>query len=197
MSQNFAVFGFLERLGGGMKFGYARVSTSEQNLDVQVEKLQKAGCDEIYQEKASGANNDRQQLNALLSKLRKGDILYVVRLDRLGRRMIKLISLINEFHTRGIQFISLENDLNTTTPMGMLMFNICAAFTEMERELIKERVKDGVARAKKKGRTGGRPKILTHDDSEKVKALRRSGKFSVKQICEIMNISRSVFYRAL
>ena len=131
-----------------MKFGYARVSTSEQNLDVQVEKLQKAGCDEIYQEKASGANNDRQQLNALLSKLRKGDILYVVRLDRLGRRMIKLISLINEFHTRGIQFISLENDLNTTTPMGMLMFNICAAFTEMERELIKERVKDGVARAK-------------------------------------------------
>ena len=135
-----------------MKFGYARVSTTDQSLDIQIEKLQLAGCDEIYQEKASGGNDDRKQLNILLSKLRKGDTLYVVRLDRLGRRMIKLISLINEFNEKGIQFVSLENNLDTTTHMGMLLFNMCAAFTEMERELIKERVKAGVERAKEKGR---------------------------------------------
>ena len=180
-----------------MKFGYARVSTQDQNLDLQVEKLQLAGCDEIYKEKASGGNDDRKQLNALLSKLRKGDTLCVVRLDRLGRRMIKLINLINEFNAQKIQFVSLENNIDTTNPMGMLLFNICAAFTEMERELIKERVKAGVDRAKEKGRKGGRPKVLKEKDIDKVKALKNSGEFSVKAICEMMNISKSVFYRAL
>jgi DNA invertase Pin-like site-specific DNA recombinase len=179
-----------------MKFGYARVSTAEQNLDIQVKKLKEAGCDEIYQEKASGANDERKQLNLLISKLRKGDIVCAVRLDRLGRRMIKLVSLINEFHEKGVQFVSLENNLDTTTPVGMLLFNMCAAFSEMERELIKERVKAGVERAKEKGRKGGRPKALSDDDIDKIKALRSSGEFSVKQICNMMNVSRSVFYRA-
>ena len=173
-----------------MKFGYARVSTAEQNLDIQIEKLKEAGCDEIYQEKASGANDERKQLSLLISKLRKGDIVCVVRLDRLGRRMIKLVSLINEFHEKGVQFVSLENNLDTTTPMGMLLFNMCAAFSEMERELVKERVKE-------KGRKGGRPKSLSQDEIDKVKALRSSGEFSVKQICNMMNVSRSVFYRAI
>jgi len=180
-----------------MKFGYARVSTQDQKLDIQVGKLKAVGCEEIYQEKASGGNDERQQLNLLLSKLRKGDTLYVVRLDRLGRRMIKLINLINEFKSKGIQFVSLENNMDTSNPMGMLLFNICAAFTEMERELIKERVKAGVERAKEKGRKGGRPKVLQDEDIDKVQALKKSGEFSVKQICAIMNISRSVFYRAI
>ncbi|MGJ3495350.1 recombinase family protein [Piscirickettsia salmonis] len=179
-----------------MKFGYARVSKAEQSLEIQIERLKSVGCEEIYQEKISGANDDRKQLKEMLSKLRKGDVVYVVRLDRLGRRMTKLINLINEFHEKGIQFISLENNLDTTTPMGMLLFNMCAAFSEMERELIKERVIAGIEAAKEKGRKGGRPKALSNDDVEKVKALKTSGEFSVKQICSMMNISKSVYYRA-
>ena len=121
-----------------MKFGYARVSKNEQSLDIQVEKLQQAGCEEIFQEKVSGSKNDRSQLNLLLNKLRAGDIVYVVRLDRLGRRMSKLVELINDFKARDIEFVSLENNIDTTNPMGMLLFTMCAAFAEMERILITE-----------------------------------------------------------
>ena len=180
-----------------MKFGYARVSKNEQSLDVQIKKLIAAGCDEIFQEKISGAKDERPQLNALLGKLRKGDMLCVVRLDRLGRRMMKLIELINEFKTKGIEFVALENNLDTSTPIGMLLFNICAAFSEMERELIRERVKAGLDSAKQQGRAGGRPKALTVEKSKTVKALRQTGKMSVKQICDTIGISRSVFYRCI
>lgn len=114
-----------------MKFDYARVSKSDQNLDIQVQKLTAAGCEEIFKEKISGAKDDRLQLAALLRKLQKGDIVYIVRLGRLGRRMIKLIELINEFKAKGIEFGSLENNIENTTPIGMLLFNICAAFSEM------------------------------------------------------------------
>ncbi|NDA90634.1 MAG: recombinase family protein, partial [Alphaproteobacteria bacterium] len=97
-----------------MKFGYARVSKNEQSLDIQIQKLQQAGCNEIYQEKVSGSKDDRSQLNLLLSRLRKGDTICVVRLDRLGRRMSKLIELINDFKKKGIEFVSLENHIDTT-----------------------------------------------------------------------------------
>ena len=180
-----------------MKFGYTRVTKNEQNLDVQIQKLKAAGCDEIFQEKISGARNERPQLHELMSKLRKGDTLCVVRLDRLGRRMMKLIELINDFKSKGIEFVSLENNLDTSTPMGMLLFNICAAFSEMERELIRERVRAGLESARKKGRTGGRPKALTPEKAETIKALRQIDKMSVKQICETIGISRSVFYRCI
>lgn len=180
-----------------MKFGYARVSKEQQSLDAQIDKLQQAGCDEIFAEKISGAKDDRTELNKLLFKLRKGDIVCVVRLDRLGRRMSKLLELINQFHEKGVQFISLENNIDTTTPMGMLLFNMCAAFSEMERELIKERVIAGIAAAKDEGRVGGRPRALTQEGIDKVKKLKRSGEFSVSQICDIVNISRSVYYRAI
>lgn len=180
-----------------MKFGYARVSKNEQNLDVQIKKLTDAGCEEIFQEKISGAKDDRPQLKALMAKLRKDDTLCVVRLDRLGRRMMKLVELINQFKEKGIEFVSLENNLDTSTHIGMLLFNICAAFSEMERELIRERVKAGLDSAKQQGRTGGRPKSLTDERSHAVRALRNSGKMSVKTICEAMKISRSVFYRCI
>lgn len=132
-----------------------------------------------------------------MNKLRRGDALCVVRLDRLGRRMMKLVELINEFKSKGIEFIALENNLDTTTPIGMLLFNICAAFSEMERELIRERIKAGIDSAKKNGRVGGRPKALTIEKAEMVKALRRVGKMSVRQICKTVGISRSVFYRCI
>jgi len=114
-----------------MKFGYARVSKNEQNLDIQIEKLKKAGCHEIYQEKVSGSKDNRSQLNLLIGRLREGDTICVVRLDRLGRRMMKLIELINDFKKNGIEFISLENNIDTNTQMGMLLFTMCAAFAEM------------------------------------------------------------------
>ncbi|MFT6835005.1 MAG: DNA invertase Pin-like site-specific DNA recombinase [Francisellaceae bacterium] len=180
-----------------MKFGYARVSKSQQSLDIQIKNLKKAGCDEIYQEKSSGANDSREQLNTLISKLRDGDIVCVTRLDRLGRRMIKLVSLINDFYSKGVQFVSLENNIDTTTPMGMLLFNMCAAFSEMERELLRERVIAGLESAKEKGRKGGRPKSLTASEADKVMALKKSGEFSVKQIISMMKISKSVYYRTI
>ncbi|WP_131783672.1 recombinase family protein [Legionella gresilensis] len=107
-----------------MKFGYTRVSTNYQSLDIQIQKLKEAGCDEIFSEKASGAKNDRQELNCLLEKLRKGDTVGVVRFDRLGRRMIKHAEMILDFKERGINFESLDNKIDTSTPIGMLMFNI-------------------------------------------------------------------------
>lgn len=180
-----------------MKFGYARVSKNEQSLDVQIQKLKAAGCEEIFQEKVSGAKENRPQLKELMGKLRHGDTLCVVRLDRLGRRMLKLVELINEFKQKGIEFISLENNLDTSTHMGMLLFNICAAFAEMERELIRERVKAGLDSAKQQGRKGGRPKALTAEKADAILALRQTGKMSVKNICETMKVSRSVFYRCI
>lgn len=180
-----------------MKFGYARVSKNDQSLDIQIQKLTQAGCDEIFKEKISGAKDDRVQLNLLLSKVRQGDTICVVRLDRLGRRMIKLIELINDFKNKGIEFISLENNIDTTTPIGMLLFNMCAAFSEMERELIKERVKAGLDAAHSKGRKGGRPKALTEYKLKKLSSLVKSKQFSVIEICNMVDISRSVYYRAI
>jgi DNA invertase Pin-like site-specific DNA recombinase len=180
-----------------MKFGYARVSKNEQSLDIQVQKLTKAGCDEIFKEKISGAKDDRSELNLLISKLRKGDTICVVRLDRLGRRMTKLIELINDFKVKNIEFVALENNIDTRTPIGMLLFTVCAAFSEMERELIKERVKAGLDAAHLKGRKGGRPKSMTPDKMKKLKTLVKSKEFSVTEICNMVGITRSVYYRSI
>ena len=179
-----------------MKFGYARVSKNDQSLEIQIQKLKAIGCDEIFMEKVSGAKDNRTELTRLLDKLRSGDIIYVVRLDRLGRRMIKLVELINGFKDKGIEFIALENNIDTTTPMGMVLFSMCAAFSEMERELIRERVKAGLDAAYQKGRKGGRPKSLTAIKLETIRSLKKSGEFSVNQICSMAEVTRSVYYRA-
>ncbi len=111
--------------------------------------------------------------------------------------MIKLIELINEFKKKGVEFVSLENNLDTSTTMGMLLFNICAAFSEMERELIKERIQTGVDAAALKGNIGGRPKTLTNEKTKTIKALAKTKEMSVKKICETMQISRSTYYRCI
>lgn len=180
-----------------MKFGYARVSKNEQSLEIQIQKLKDFGCEEIHMEKISGAKDERPELKRLMEKLRKGDIICVVRLDRLGRRMIKLVELINEFKSKGIEFISLENNIDTTTSLGMVLFSMCAAFSEMERELIRERVKAGLDAAHKKGRKGGRPKSITPEKLETIFSLKKSGEFSVNQICNMAGVSRSVYYRTI
>lgn len=111
--------------------------------------------------------------------------------------MIKLVELINEFKDKEIEFVSLENNLDTSSQMGMLLLNICAVFSEMERELIQQRVKAGLDSAKKQGRKGRRPRAITDKQADTIRALRLSGTMSVKTICKTMNISRSVFYRCI
>ena len=180
-----------------MKFGYARVSTQEQSLDVQIKKLKDFGCDEIYSEKISGNSSLRPELEKLLSRLRKGDTLCVVRLDRLGRRMIQLIEFINDFKEKGIEFVSLDNHIDTSTPMGMLLFNICAAFSQMERELIKERVNAGLASAREKGNHGGRPTVLSPDKRQLLETLHLAGNMSSTQIYKTVGISRATYFREI
>lgn len=180
-----------------MKFGYARVSKNDQSLDIQIQKLRAASCDEIFQEKVSGVKEERKELNALIGKLRAGDTVCVVRLDRLGRRMLRLVALINDFKEKHINFVALENNIDTTTPLGMVLFTMCAAFSEMERELIRERVRAGVDAAHAKGRKGGRPRALTIAKQELLISLRKSDDLSVTQICKLVGITRSVYYRAI
>jgi len=180
-----------------MKFGYARVSTNDQSLDIQIQKLKDAGCEQIFSEKASGAKNDRKELNRLIERLRPDDTVCVVRLDRLGRRMMKLAEMILDFKDKGINFESLDNNIDTSTPIGMLMFNICAAFSEMERELIRERVQAGIDAAKAKGRIGGRPRTITNEKLAQLRRLKKSNEFSVKQMCEMVGVSRSIYYREI
>ena len=179
------------------KFGYARVSTNDQSLDIQVQKLKEAGCDEIFMEKVSGAKDKRPQLDLMMEKLREGDTVCVVRLDRLGRRMIKLVELIQQFKEKDIEFVSLDNNIDTSTTMGMLLFNVCAAFAEMERDLIRERVRAGLDAAHKKGRKGGRPRALTDEKAKLLKALKQADNMSVTEMCKAVGISRAVYYREL
>jgi len=177
-----------------VKFGYARVSTKTQNIDTQIKKLEQAGCDRIFSEKVSGANDSRKELDRLIDMLREGDTICVTSLDRLGRRMIKLTELITDFKEKGIHFEALDNKIDTSSPMGMLMFNMCAAFAEMERELLKERIQAGIETAREKGRKGGRPRALTPEKIERIQKLRKTGEFTAKQIYEMVGVKKSVYY---
>ena len=143
-----------------MLIGYARVSTQDQNLDLQVEALEKNGCDKIYQEIVSGIKAERKTLNEALSYLRTGDTLVVWRLDRLGRSLKQLIELINSLQERYVGFKSVVEAIDTTTPTGQFFFHITGAFAELERNLIRERTRAGLASARARGRKGGRPKAL-------------------------------------
>lgn len=148
-------------------------------------------------EKIPSVKNEKLQLNKLMNKEREGDTICVVPLDGLDRRMIKLVQLINDFRNKGIEFIALENSTDTTTPVEMVLFSMCAAFSEIERESIRERVKAGFDAAHKKGRKGGRPKSLTSQNLETLLSLKKSGEFSVKEIFTMEGVTRSVYYRAI
>jgi DNA invertase Pin-like site-specific DNA recombinase len=140
-----------------MIFGYARVSTIEQNLDLQIDALKKSGCEKIFQEKASGRKIDRPELEKLLSQIRKGDILIVYSIDRLGRTVKQLIDLINHFKEEGINFKSLsEGEFDTTSPMGEAVFQIMAILKSMEVNILRERTMKGLEAARARGRNGGR-----------------------------------------
>lgn len=177
-----------------MKFGYARVSTKKQNLDLQLDELNRYGCDEIITDKISGRKVDREGLNSLLKKLRKGDTLVVYKLDRLGRTMHQLVNLMNDFNSNDIKFVSIKDGVDTSTTMGRFLFHVFGAMAEMEREVINERVISGLESAKSRGRSGGRRKAHNEEKRSIMLKMIEDG-YSKKEICESTGVSRTTLYR--
>jgi DNA invertase Pin-like site-specific DNA recombinase len=180
-----------------MLIGYARVSTEDQNLDLQIDDLKKAGCEKVYQEKVSGSKERRAELEEALSYVRKGDTLVVWKLDRLGRSLRNLINIINKLQENDIQFKTLREGFDTSTSGGKLIFHVFGALAEFEREVIQERTKAGLRAARARGRLGGRPKKLTKEIIARAKALHKDLTIPPKDICSTLNISKSILYRAL
>jgi DNA invertase Pin-like site-specific DNA recombinase len=177
-----------------MHIGYARVSTYEQNLDLQRDALRRAGCERVIEDTASGGKADRAGLTQALDFLRPGDVLVVWRLDRLGRTLKHLIELMGDLQRQGIGFQSTTESIDTTTPGGMLIFHIFAALAEFERNLIRERTQAGLQAARARGRKGGRPKKLDGRQRALALDLYRQRKHSVDEICRTVGISRSTLY---
>ncbi|GAB3986591.1 recombinase family protein [Actinoallomurus acanthiterrae] len=181
------------------RVGYARVSTTDQDAQLQRDALNAAGCTRIFEDKASGKSADRPQLSAALDYLRAGDTLVVWQLDRLGRSLIDLVTIVDGLHQRGIGFKVLQGTLaniDTTTDDGKLFFTIIAAMAEYERSLIRNRTKAGLAAAKAQGRTGGRPTVI-NDDLLTVARARRANGESVSSIAKALGVSRATLYRYL
>ncbi|WP_435211624.1 recombinase family protein [Streptomyces sp. bgisy034] len=179
--------------------GYARVSTDDQEAQLQRDALTDAGCSRIFEDKASGKNTDRPELTAALDYLRAGDTLIVWKLDRLGRSLIDLVSIVDGLRERDIGFKVLTGALSavdTTSADGRLFFQIIAAMAEFERSLIKDRTKAGLEAAKAQGRTGGRPTVITDDLLAVAKARKAKGE-SVSVIAKALGVSRATLYRHL
>jgi DNA invertase Pin-like site-specific DNA recombinase len=182
-------------MSDGIRFGYARVSTLDQNLDLQRDALAKAGCERVFEDTASGAKAERAGLEQALSHLREGDTLVVWKLDRLGRSLKHLIETVQELEKRGIGFKSLQESIDTTTSGGKLVFHIFAALAEFERDIIRERTAAGLAAARVRGRKGGRPKGMDEKKRKMALALYADKNRPVQEICEALGISRATFYR--
>ena len=183
----------------GRLIGYARVSTSDQDLHLQMDALNGAGCVDIFRDKASGARASRPGLDKCIEALKPGDTLVVWRLDRLGRSMPHLVSLVEELLGKDIGFHSLQDGaIDTTTASGELMFNIFSSLAQFERRLMQERTHAGLAAARARGRLGGR-KPIRADDPRVVtaKRLHKDRSLRIDQICEMLGISRPTFYRYL
>lgn len=182
----------------GKLFGYARVSTVEQNLDRQIDILKEYGVDEadIFTEKISGTKFSRPALNSMQMKLRPGDTVLTESLSRLSRSTADLLNILNEWSEKGIVYISIKERIDISTSTGKLMITVLAALAQFERDIITDRVKEGLASARARGRVGGRPKT---DKKKVTKALKlyEAKTHSIKEICNIMGISQSVLYRAL
>jgi DNA invertase Pin-like site-specific DNA recombinase len=180
-----------------MLVGYARVSTQEQNLDLQLDALKEAGCEKLFTEKASGAQRDRPELSAALDYMRRGDTLVVWKLDRLARSLKQLIETIDRLETHGIGFKSLTEAIDTTTPGGRLIFHIFASLAEFERSIIKERTRAGLLAAKKLGKIGGRPPSLKAEDLVAARALLKDENITVEDVAKRLSVSPSTLYRHL
>jgi DNA invertase Pin-like site-specific DNA recombinase len=181
-----------------MRIGYARVSTLDQNPELQLQKLREAGCERVVVEKASGARADRPQLTHLLrDMLREGDTLVVWKLDRLARSLKQLIETAEDLKGRGIGLVSLTDAIDTSSPGGMLVFHMLGAIAEFERALIRERTVAGLGEARRKGKTGGRPRRLTEKDTAVAKAMLAEGSLTSKEVAARFGVSKATLYRHL
>jgi len=178
-----------------MNIGYARVSTQDQNLDLQNDALKGAGCEKIYTDKMSGAKTDRPGLEKILGFIRKGDTLVVWKLDRLGRSLKHLIQVMNMLDERGVYFKSVQESLDTATPGGKLIFHVFGALAEFERDIIRERTLAGLAAARIRGRVGGRPGKLSEKQVKMAKNLMKDISIPIAEICETLGVSKATLYR--
>lgn len=177
-----------------MLIGYARVSTQDQNLDLQRDALTKAGCHKVFEDKVSGSRGDRPGLAKAQEILREGDTLVVWKLDRLGRSVKQLVDLVGELHKQGVQFKSLTDAIDTGTPSGRFFFHVMASLAEMERELIIERTRAGLDVARQLGRKGGRKPKMTESKIESAKKLLASG-VPARDVAKNLGVSVPTLYR--
>ena len=185
----------------GRHIGYARVSTGDQDLTLQIDDLKKQGCHQkhIFVDKSSGARAQRPGLDACLATLRTGDVLHVWRLDRLGRSMPHLISVVEDLRERGVGFRSIcDGVIDTTTASGELIFNIFSSLAQFERRLIQERTRAGLKAARARGRRGGRRPLNAKEPRiQMVQKMYQDRNMAISDICQTLNISRATFYRYL
>lgn len=187
-----------------MRVGYARVSMTDQQLDLQLDALKAAGCDPIFTDTMSGAKAERPGLTEALKFLRQGDTLVVWKLDRLGRSALHLIQIINDLEKRNIHLVFVTDQIDTTTALGRFFFQVCASFAELERERIRERTQAGLRAARARGRKGGRPPALKKVDPKNIELARRlyetnDPNYTVAELCRNLlgGISTKTFYRQI
>jgi len=177
-------------------FGYARVSTEEQNLDRQLDALMNYGVDYIYNEKITGTKKNRPELSKMLDRMTAGDIVVIESLSRLGRSTKNLIELTELFQSKGVNLVSLKESLDTNTSTGKLLFTLMSAIAQFERDTIAERTKEGLQVARARGRLGGRPKTDSKKIAKAVK-LYNTGDCTVKEIEDLTGVKKSTLYRNL
>jgi DNA invertase Pin-like site-specific DNA recombinase len=178
-----------------MKVGYARVSTQDQDLTLQLDALKREGCERVYQEKASGGQRERPELQAALTYMRAGDTLVIWKLDRLARSLKQLIETVEDFESRGIGLKSLQDPIDTSSPSGKLVFHIFAALAEFERGVIRERTNAGLQSARERGRLGGRPPALSPEDLQTARAMLKDSSIPVSTVARRMGVAASTLYR--
>jgi len=172
-----------------------RVSTEEQNLNLQLDELKRAGCEKVFTDEMSGAKRERPGLSEALAFMRAGDTLVVWRLDRLGRSLKDLIQRVEELQQRQIGFRSLHESIDTTSPGGKFQFHVFSALAEFERDLIRERTMAGLRAARARGKLGGRPKGMTPDKVKMATHLMKDPNVSAQEICRMLGVSRTTLYR--
>lgn len=177
-------------------FGYARVSTEQQNLDRQLDALRKYGVDIIYNEKMTGTKRDRPELTKLLDRMTEGDTVVIESLSRLGRSTKDLIELTELFQSKGVHLVSLKESIDTSTSTGKLLFTLMSAIAQFERDVIADRTREGLKSARARGRTGGRPRTNS-DIIKKAVKLYNTNQYSIKEIEELTGVKKSTLYRNL
>ncbi|MEP6903417.1 MAG: recombinase family protein [Actinomycetota bacterium] len=178
-----------------MKIGYARVSTFDQNMFLQIDALERAGCEKVFTDTASGSIDTRKGLIDAIDFCRSGDSLIVWKLDRLGRSLRHLIDTMNHLQLKGVEFVSLQECVDTRTSGGKLVFHVFGALAEFEREMIRERTRAGLRSARDRGVVTGRPKKLTKAQIQMARTLMKNLENKPRDICFTMKISRSTLYR--